>query len=214
MAGPSGWPKEFNVLSSSPRSYSFTSSTVRTPVYTAIKGLFTWWWGTPQWRIQGRGPGGLSPPDPLFLDQTELRRAEKKFFWRPAPPLSQGLDDRPPSLIWRSGSATAPGKWGNPLVHIIWPRLHDRWVDPPHVTFPIWGPPPQCKQALRVAETHPICDDPVAASLRYRNRTVITVLMCEQKPYPMVLVQAHLYPIQCEHITPPASSLGALFFAG
>ena len=32
-----------------------------------------------QWRVQGRGPGG---PPPLFLDQTEARRA-KKSFWRP-----------------------------------------------------------------------------------------------------------------------------------
>ena len=31
-----------------------------------------------QWRIQGRGPGG--PGLPLFLDQTETRRAEKNFF--------------------------------------------------------------------------------------------------------------------------------------
>ena len=42
----------------------------------------------------GEGPGGPRPP--LFLDQTEARRAEKKFFFRPGPPLSQGLDDRPP----------------------------------------------------------------------------------------------------------------------
>ena len=44
---------------------------------------------------------------PLFLDQTEARRVEKNFF-ETAAPLSQGLDDRPPppSLIWRSGSAS------------------------------------------------------------------------------------------------------------
>ena len=47
-----------------------------------------------QWRIQGRGPGG---PPPLFLDQTEARRAEN-CFWRPPPPLSKGLDDRTPTL--------------------------------------------------------------------------------------------------------------------
>ena len=29
-----------------------------------------------QWRIQGRGPAGQAP-SPLFLDQTEARRAEK-----------------------------------------------------------------------------------------------------------------------------------------
>ena len=38
-----------------------------------------------QWRIQGRGRGGPVPP--LVLDQKEARRAEKKFFWRPGPPL-------------------------------------------------------------------------------------------------------------------------------
>ena len=41
-----------------------------------------------------------SPPPPLFLDQTETRRAPKKFL-KPAPPplppaLSQGLDGRAP----------------------------------------------------------------------------------------------------------------------
>ena len=39
-----------------------------------------------------RGEG----PPPLFLNQTEARRAEKVFFeTAPPPPLSQGLDDRP-----------------------------------------------------------------------------------------------------------------------
>ena len=43
-----------------------------------------------------RGPGG---PPPLVLDQTEARRAQKKFFLRLAPlPSSQGLDDRAPRL--------------------------------------------------------------------------------------------------------------------
>ena len=37
------------------------------------------------------------PGRPLFLDQSEARRAEKTFFLRP-PPLSQGLDDRAPPL--------------------------------------------------------------------------------------------------------------------
>ena len=53
-------------------------------------------YNNPQWRIQGRDPGG--PGHPLFLDQTETRRAEK-IFLRPGPPpplLSQGRDDRPP----------------------------------------------------------------------------------------------------------------------
>ena len=36
---------------------------------------------------------GTAPPPPsLFLDQTEVQRAERIFFWRPGPPLSQGLD--------------------------------------------------------------------------------------------------------------------------
>ena len=47
-----------------------------------------------QWRFQGRGPGTRGPGDPgarvplLFLDQTEVRRGPKQFFWR--------LHDRPP----------------------------------------------------------------------------------------------------------------------
>ena len=49
---------------------------------------------SPQWRIQGRGPGARTP---LFLGQSEARRAKK----------NQGLDDPPPPhLIRRSGSAT------------------------------------------------------------------------------------------------------------
>ena len=53
----------------------------------------------------GRSRGGARSP--LFLDQTEGRRAEKIFFcdrpplisgsgWPPLHPLSRGLDDRPP----------------------------------------------------------------------------------------------------------------------
>ena len=46
--------------------------------------------------IWGRGGsrGGAHPtPPPLILDQTEVRRAEKKFILRlPPPSLSQGLD--------------------------------------------------------------------------------------------------------------------------
>ena len=30
-----------------------------------------------QWRIQGKGPGGLPSPPPLFLDRTDAQRAEK-----------------------------------------------------------------------------------------------------------------------------------------
>ena len=43
-------------------------------------------------------PGKGHAPPPLFLDQTEARRARKKCVLRPPPSLSQGLDDRPPSL--------------------------------------------------------------------------------------------------------------------
>ena len=58
-----------------------------------------------QWRIQGRGPVGPTPP--LFLDQTEVRTAEifflgggRNFFFRPPPPpISQGLDDRSPPYL-------------------------------------------------------------------------------------------------------------------
>ena len=46
-----------------------------------------------QWRIHGRGLGDPGP-SPLFLDQTEARRAENKFL-ETGPPLSKGLDDRP-----------------------------------------------------------------------------------------------------------------------
>ena len=47
-----------------------------------------------QWRIKGMGPEDPVPPPPLFLDQTEAGRAEKKFFWDPPPPLplSEGMD--------------------------------------------------------------------------------------------------------------------------
>ena len=43
----------------------------------------------------GEGPGGPNPPPPLFLDQTEARRAEKNFLETPHP-LSKGLDDQAP----------------------------------------------------------------------------------------------------------------------
>ena len=47
----------------------------------------------------GEGPGGPAPP-PLFLHQTDARRAEKNFgtpplylrVWMTGPPLSGGLD--------------------------------------------------------------------------------------------------------------------------
>ena len=50
----------------------------------------------------GEGPGERS----LFLDQTEARRPEKILFGDPSPVLSNGLDDRGPPLISRSGFGT------------------------------------------------------------------------------------------------------------
>ena len=74
---------------------------------------------TYQWRIKGRGPG--SSPPPLFLDQTEARRAEKKIFetglplylgvWKtapPPPPLSEGLDP-PLHIAPKTSSILATG---------------------------------------------------------------------------------------------------------
>lgn len=53
------------------------------------------WYCTPQWRIQGRGQGGPGPP-PLFLDQTVRPEGPKKVVLGGRPPLSKGLDNRPP----------------------------------------------------------------------------------------------------------------------
>ena len=46
-----------------------------------------------------RGAAGGGPPSPLFLDQTEAWKAEKKIWGNRLPSssnLSKGLDDRPP----------------------------------------------------------------------------------------------------------------------
>ena len=43
----------------------------------------------------GGSRGGARAPPPLFLNQTDARRAEKMFGGGTGPPLSQGLDDRP-----------------------------------------------------------------------------------------------------------------------
>ena len=51
---------------------------------------------------------------PLFLDQTEARRAEKSFL-RPPPPYLRVCTTGPPPLIWRSGSATG----NNNLVQLF-----------------------------------------------------------------------------------------------
>ena len=50
----------------------------------------------------GKGPGGSCPP--LFLDQTEARRTEKKKWGGRASPLSQGLDDCPRPFLIRSST--------------------------------------------------------------------------------------------------------------
>ena len=48
---------------------------------------------------RGGGPGGLHPPpSPLFLDQTEARRAEKKSFETTSPTLVRVWMTVPPSL--------------------------------------------------------------------------------------------------------------------
>ena len=47
----------------------------------------------------GEGPGGSYPPPPLFLDQLRPEGPKKKNGGDRASPLSQGLDDRPPSLF-------------------------------------------------------------------------------------------------------------------
>ena len=78
----------------------------------------------------GGSTGGArgGPPPPLFLDQTEARRAQKNVL-KTVPPLSQGLDDRPP-LISRYGSGTGITTYilftheklcdsGNPLLLFI-----------------------------------------------------------------------------------------------
>ena len=69
-------------------------------------------WTADQWGIQGRGPGGPSPPPLSFLDQTEARSAEKSSSAvrpTPFPFLSKSLDNGAPPLISRSGSGTTDG---------------------------------------------------------------------------------------------------------
>ena len=65
----------------------------------------------------GSRGGARGPPAPLFLDQTEARRAEKKTFFGDCAPLisETGWPPHPFPLIWRSGSAT------------VRPRPHESW---------------------------------------------------------------------------------------
>ena len=96
----------------------------------------------------GRSRGGARPP--LFLDQTEGRRAEKIFFcdrpplisgsgWPPLHPLSRGLDDRPPLISgsgWPSLHPLSRGLDDRPPPLISgsgWPSLHplSEGLDPP-----------------------------------------------------------------------------------
>lgn len=52
-------------------------------------------------KYQGRDLASPPPTHLLFLDQTEIQKAEKKNFFYTEPPLSQGLDDcsPPPSYL-------------------------------------------------------------------------------------------------------------------
>ena len=63
----------------------------------------------------GEGPGGPGPP--LFLDQTEARRAGKKI--KPALPLISG-SGWPPPLIWKCESASEQHK---ATFHLKWSAI-------------------------------------------------------------------------------------------
>ena len=53
-----------------------------------------------QWPVADPGEGhGDLPPPPLFLDQTEARRAEKNFFGDPPPYLRVWMTPLPPSFL-------------------------------------------------------------------------------------------------------------------
>ena len=55
----------------------------------------SWQWSH-QWRIKGRGPGARGPGSRLIFRPKWGPKNWKKFFFGDRPPLSQGLDDRPP----------------------------------------------------------------------------------------------------------------------
>ena len=87
------------------------------------KGLFTWGWGTP-------GRWG----NPLWWGKRLISYPDLTLFFFCFGPGRSGYElSKPPVHI---------------ISHLIWSHLHDRRGDRPHVTSPIWGPPPPCKQAL------------------------------------------------------------------
>ena len=80
----------------------------------------------------GEGPGGPGPP--LNFRLKWGRKGGKKFFWRPPPPLSQGLDDRPPlpPLIWRSGFVT-----DYCIYFSVNPCRKQSWTSPKSLKLPL-----------------------------------------------------------------------------
>ena len=56
-------------------------------------------YNNPQWRIQGRDPGG-GAGHPLLLDQSEARRAEKKIFFETGTPPSPPSPPPPHLRVW------------------------------------------------------------------------------------------------------------------
>ena len=72
---------------------SFSSSYNSVPFESPLQ------YGSVQWWIQGRGPGGGARSPHLIFFPKRGRKGRKNLFWRPAPPpLSQGLDDHPPPV--------------------------------------------------------------------------------------------------------------------
>ena len=61
--------------------------------------------------VTDRGEGSRGPGPPLIYRPNWGPKGWKKI-GRPSPPLSQGLDDCPPPLIWRTGSTTELAKQG------------------------------------------------------------------------------------------------------
>ena len=79
---------------------SVRSFFVLSPRGSAMSGIFVLdlGWGSLVTNTSCGSRGGAQrgpTPTPLFLDQNEARRADKKNFESAAPPLSQGLDEPP-----------------------------------------------------------------------------------------------------------------------